>query len=355
MATLADIGKKVGVSESLVSKVLNGRMGTSGARQDLVELIQRTAKEMGHQKNSSALALSRSRQNVIGLFLHSFGRPGCGIMDSLQRGISVEALKWNQRLIQDYFVETEEFIALKGFANKANMDGLLIGGLPHEELMDDLLALQASGMPLVTLFDKQVAPSLPNVSFDPVEMGSMATNHLIEQGCRKIAHIVDFEDRFDGYCKALAGQDLPLDDRLVYREVTTSETPVEWWRELDENPDLLKTAPLFSYGRGCRAVEFLLASNVAFDGVVAQSDEEGLGVMNTLMEHRIRIPQEVRVIGMDNAPYCNFSRTPLSSVSQSGFSRGRIAFDMLMNLIEGKSVESVTIQPELFARESSVA
>ena len=331
MATLVDIAGKLNISVSLVSKVLNNKLGTTGARPELIESIRQTAKEMGYQRNCSALALRQGRQNAVGIFIHSFGRPGCGNVDALLQGVSVEAKRSNQRFILDYFVEANEFLAFKDLTNKSVMDGILLGGLPHVELMESLLELQASGMPVVTIFDKEMDARLPNVSFDQVEMGRMASEHLIQQGCRNLAHIVDFEDRYEGYCKALSENGIALAEGLVYRE----------------------GPPDFSYGRGCRAVEFLLESNADFDGVVAQSDEEAMGVVNTLFEKGLRVPEDVRVIGMDNAPYCNFARTSLSSVSQSGSQRGRIAFEMLMELIDGKPVESVMIDPRLFIRDST--
>jgi LacI family transcriptional regulator len=146
-----------------------------------------------------------------------------------------------------------------------------------------------------------------------------------------IAHIVDIDERYEGYCLALRNLHVPLMKELVYRE----------------------GGPEFSYERGVRAARYLLESKIEFDGVVAQSDEEALGIMNVLMDRGIRVPQGVRLIGMDNAPYCCFSQVPLSSVSQSSTERGRVAFNMLMALIEGDSVQSVTIPPQLFVRESS--
>lgn len=331
MATLVDIAKELDISVSLVSKVLNDKLGTTGARPELIDSIRETATKMGYRKNSSAVALRLGRHNAVGIFIHHFGRPGSGSVDSLLQGLSAEAKQRNQRFILDYFEDAEEFLALKDFTNKSVMDGILLGGLPHEELKDPLLSLRASGMPVATIFDKQISPLLPNVSFDQIEMGRIATEHLIQQGCRNIAHIVDFEERFEGYFTALAQNEIPLDEKLIYRE----------------------GGAVFSYDRGCRAAGFLLDSKVSLDGMVTQSDEEAMGVMNVLMERGVRIPGDVRIIGMDNAPYCNFSQVPLSSVSQSGAQRGRIAFEMLMSLIDGKSVESVTIPPRLFIRKST--
>lgn len=331
MATLVDIAKELDISVSLVSKVLNGRLGTTGARPELIEAIRNTAKEMDYRRNSSALSLRLGRHNAVGIFIHHFGRPGCGSVDSLLQGLSTEAKEHNQRFILDYFEKADEFMAFRDFTDKSVMDGLLLGGLPHEELLEPLLDLQKTGMPVATIFDKQISPLLPNVSFDQIEMGRIATEHLIQRGCRKIAHIVDFDERYEGYRTALSQNDLPLQEHLVYRE----------------------GGAVFSYDRGCRAAEFLLESKVGFDGIVTQSDEEAMGVLNVLMGRGIQVPGDVRVIGMDNAPYCTFSSVPLSSVSQSGAQRGRIAFGMLMSLIDGKTVESVTIPPRLFVREST--
>jgi LacI family transcriptional regulator len=331
MATLTDIAKELEISVSLVSKVLNDRLGTTGARPELIESIRETAHRMDYRKNSSALALQLGRQNSIGIFIHHFGRPGCGNVDALLQGVSAESKQSNQRFILDFFEEAEEFLAFKDFTDKSVMDGLILGGLQHEELTDNLLSLQASGMPIVTLFDQQINPLIANVSFDQVEMGRIATEHLIRQGCRKIAHIVDFETRYDGYCMALNQNDIAKEEKLIYRE----------------------GGAVFSYDRGRRAADFLVDAKVDFDGIVTQSDEEAMGVINVLMERGIQIPADVRIIGMDNAPYCTFSSVPLSTVSQSGSDRGRIAFEMLMSLIDGKSVEAVTIPPRLFIREST--
>lgn len=333
MATLVDIAKELNISVSLVSKVLNNRLGTTGARPELIESIRKTAEKMDYQKNSSALALRTGRHNAVGIFIHQFGRPGCGSVDSLLQGVAAEAKQCNQRFILDYFQNTDEFMAFKEFMNRSTMDGLLLGGLIDEDkdLEGPLLALKAAGMPVVTIFDKPISPVLPNVSFDQIAMGRIATEHLIQRGCRRIAHIVDFDDRYQGYCAALIQEGLPIDEKLIYQE----------------------GGAVFSYNRGCRAADFLLDSKTDFDGIVTQSDEEAMGVINVLMERGLRVPEDVRIIGMDNAPYCKFSPVPLSSVSQSGGQRGRIAFEMLMNLIDGKSAESVTISPRLFAREST--
>ena len=69
MATLRDIAARLGVSESLVSKVLRGRMGTTKARPEVIRAIHRTAEELGYAPNPAAQALVRGRQDVIGVFL----------------------------------------------------------------------------------------------------------------------------------------------------------------------------------------------------------------------------------------------------------------------------------------------
>jgi len=113
---------------------------------------------------------------------------------------------------------------------------------------------------------------------------------FIQQGCRNIAHIVDFDDRYQGYCEALIQNGLPVDKALVYQE----------------------GGAVFSYNRGCRAAGFLLDSKANFDGIVTQSDEEAMGVMNVLMKRGVQVPGDVRIIGMDNAPYCNFAQVSMS-------------------------------------------
>jgi DNA-binding LacI/PurR family transcriptional regulator len=94
-------------------------------------------------------------------------------------------------------------------------------------------------------------------------------------------------------------------------------------------------------------------AGIDFDGVVAQSDQQAMAVFNSLARLGINVPGQVRIIGVDNAPFCELNLVPLSSVSQQDLLRGQKAVQLLLGRIKGRAVENISIPPVLWPRESS--
>lgn len=331
MASLKDIADELGVSVSLVSKVLNDRMGTTGVRADLLEAIQAKAAELGYRKNTSAVALRQGRHDVIGVFVHRAGMAGSGIMEELLEGISTEAMKSHLKLLLNFFHTAGEFAELSEIVHHGVMDGLVMGGIIHPEIIETLVTIHGTGLPIVTVHDRELHDALPNVGIDQVKISRIAAEHLVAQGCRRIAHIHNRDDRTEGYRLALDAHGVEADPRWIY----------------NAEPD--------DYGHtvGAKAVRSLLEQGIAFDGFLAQSDQEGVGAINALFAAGHAVPGDVRVVGIDNAPYCEFARVPLSSVSQNYQERGRMAVEMLQEAAQGGDVKSVLVEPELYVREST--
>ncbi len=332
MATQKDIAQRLGVSPSLVSKVLNNRLGTTNVRPELVGAIRRTASQLGYRPNRTAQALAHGRQGVIGVFLRRLGQPGSGINEALAEGVLAEARAVDQKLLMNFYSTDDEFRLLCTLADRGIIDGLIVGGFLAERLYGDLLKVHRSGTPTVTAFQGHDRPPLPNVEVDQGEVARLATLHLIERGCRRIAHLNTHSFRCDGYRAALTGRGLAVDETLI------------WPAKYD-----------LTYRAGAQAVEHWLAHGIAFDGIVAQSDEQAVGALNTLIQRGRRVPEDVRIIGIDNAPYCNYSIVPLSSVSQNFDVIGRRAVRLLMEAIEhpDRPPASIAVAPVLHARRST--
>lgn len=332
MILLKDIANEVNVSVSLVSKVLNNKMGTTGISPDTVELVREAAKRLGYRKNTSAVALQKGRHNVFGVYAHHMGMPGSGIMEDMIKGIAYTAWKYRQRLSLAFFESTADAVELCESAHPNSMDGLIMAGLPHEEVLGQLRAIRDTGLPVVTLYDKPVADDIVNIGMSQIDVGYAATHHLLKCGARKIAHIVNNIERFEGYRKALREADIRYDEKRVYKCQTGSD---------------------YSHVTGETAITTFLHRNVEFDGVFAQSDQEAVGCIRALQLANIRVPEDVVVIGVDNAPYCEFVRIPITSVSQRLMERGEKAVDILMKLINGKKTESVNFAPLVIPRLST--
>lgn len=333
---LRDIAEQLNVSVSLVSKVLSGRLGTSGANVAKIRAIKDKARELGYQKNLLAEALRTGRQNVLALFLHRHGEPGSGIVDEMILGIAEEAARADQRLAIHYYESPQEFRSFIPRIHPNAIDGILLGGVPHFEIIDDLKAMYARRVPIVSIHDTQLDPQLPNIGIDQRQVTRIATNHLIDQGCTRIAHI-----------RVMASSTSLAPNRFEGYKIALKE------RDIDFRSEFVIEAKDFTYEVGVDAVQRLLASGIKFDGVVAACDTHGLATINTLARAGINVPEDVKVTGVDNAPFCRYGLVELTSVSQEFQVRGGLAARTLLDSLSGTEMSSTSVPPAIFVRRST--
>lgn len=335
--SLKDIARELNVSYSLVSKVLNERLGTTGVRPELKETILRKAREMNYRPNQQAAALKRGRQGAVGVLIHPIGEEGTEIASKLLNGISEGLAEHRLRLWLRFYKTGKEFLENISHTARHEIDGMIVVGFAHNEIFDMITKLHADGLPVVSVFEYQSIPGIANVAPDPIEQGCIATEHLLAQGCRRIAHLVTetketrpLKRRVTGYQMAHRRHDLP------------------------EDPSLLFAAPDYKLPSGEKAVRHWLEQGVEFDGIVAQSDHQAIGAIHELLRRGISVPGQVRVIGMDDSPLCMASPVPLSSVTAEWIEAGRRAADMIVSEIETKTPSpSLSISPRLAVRRSS--
>jgi DNA-binding LacI/PurR family transcriptional regulator len=333
---LRQIAEAVGVSVCLVSQVLNGRLKAGRARPEVIRSIRKTARELNYRKNLQAVALQTGRQNVIAVFLHCLGAPGSGILAELTHGISDEAREHHQRLLLHHYLSAAEFRELAVAAHPGAVDGVIVGGVSRRELAADLQALRKQGLPVVTIHNAPLRPSLPNVGSNQEEVGYKATRHLIERGCRQIVHV----------CVRTAARNSSAERHRGYRRAL-QEAGLRFAK------GLVVEASGYDYANGAMAIHTLLERGVAFDGLVGQSDSHAAAALNTLVSAGRRVPQEVKIIGVDDSPICTPAQVPLSSISQEFMERGRQAVRLLMQQVGGRSIRSMEVEPVVCAREST--
>jgi LacI family transcriptional regulator len=330
--SLKAIADRMGVSTSLVSKALSGRFGEgSGANPKTIAAIKAVAEELGYRKNYAAAALVSGRQNVIGAFVHGLGNPGSGITEDLVRGLSDGAVERGQRLMIRFFEKAEQFLAGLPEATPSLLDGIIVAGITHPELHGQLKGIEGNGVPIVRVHEDFNVREFQNVSVDHADMGRLATEHLLARGCRRIVHVGGQAARLAGFRDAMAdsGRAVPPQDVFAARG--------------------------FRHLEGEAAVVQFERAGVDYDGVVAQSDELAVGVMNALLRRGRSVPGQVKIVGMDNSPLCETSIVPLTSVSGEFYQRGLRAVRLLLDKIAGGAVESVRLPPTLHARASTVA
>lgn len=306
-------------------------MGTTVATEKSVKAIRQRALEIGYVKNSAAAGLALGRQNVIAVYIHQHGVAGSGIAEGLVLGIAGEARRRQQRLILNYFGDMSEFDMLAADINRNQMDHVILIGVMHKELIPRIERIRKQDIRVATMMDCGIHPSIANFGVNQSRIGESATQHLIEHGCRNIAHIKAVDYRYDGYRKALEAGGLAYRPELVYDSGLKD----------------------FSYEAGKRGATELMARGHKIDGIVAQSDLQALGAMHMLLSMNVRIPEDVKIIGVDNSPFCTFSIVPMSSVSQEDQKRGALVVQKLLKSLDGEPLKTIEIDPVVCARRST--
>ncbi|RKX47677.1 MAG: hypothetical protein DRP64_00410 [Verrucomicrobia bacterium] len=331
MASLKDIATSLDLSIPLVSKVLNGKLGSTGCSETKQQMIFAKAKELNYRPNLVARSLRDGRTGSIGVFVHPLGAPGSDLIERLLMGISARANQFEQRLCLSFFQTDREFLNHYTATARSELDGLLLAGVAHPKLIDLYEQIERNGVPIVTLFrdTTQISDNV-NIYCSDFQIGYLPTRHLLENSCRRIAHIHSFESRYQGYCKALEEKGIQEDPSLVY-------TAIE------------------SYGAdtGKAAVQHWINNGIEFDGLVAESDHQAFGAINELLAAGRRVPEDVKVFGADDSPICDLSPVPLSSVSQQLEEVGSLGIETLMKRINNKPVDSALISPALCLRAST--
>lgn len=333
MASLKDIASELNVSKTLVSAVLNNKQGTIRVSPLLAEAIRKKAEEMGYQKNLTAASLSVGRHDIVGVFIHRVGEVGSGILERMILGLEEKLHDQHQRMALSFFSTPEEFIKLSTVAHRGSMDGLIVGGWLHPELADAVYKISENGLPVVTVQNQPMHPAVINVGMSEESIGYIATRHLIEKGCRRIGYIRtrSLKLRYEGYCRAMQEAGLKIDPAWNFDS-----------KEL-----------FFSLASGEAFARKILNESIPLDGLVAGSDQQAAGAINIFQAASFRIPDDIKIIGVDNSAFCEFMPVPLSSVSQRITTMGRLAMDMLIKIQNGETVESMILEPELKVRRSS--
>lgn len=328
------IADELKVHVTLVSKVLNGRMGTSGVSPELAQRIRATAQAMGYRKNQNAAALRSGRHQVIAAYIdRRMGAAGSGIIEDLVAGISVGARDHQQRQIISFYDSVDDFRRIARSLNRGAVDGLVVAGLKSPELSDEVHRIQASGVPVATVFNDDLGEDVPNIKMHDAEIIRLATRHLIAQGRRRILHLSCSRAHEAGYVEALREAGLEVRPELIQYDFSDE---INFTRE-----------------QGERAVRRAIDAGIGFDAVCAQSDTQAIGAMYVLIRQGLRVPEDVMITGVDDSPLAKQAFIPLTSVNQCFERRGRLAIDMLTTLIAGKEAPPVVVEPVLVPREST--
>jgi LacI family transcriptional regulator len=329
--TLSDIAKDLKISAVTVSKALRNQGRISAHTRNRV---LKRARELDYRPNWVARSLVTRRTYTIGLLLPDFTHP---FFADIAKTIAETVRPRGYHVIISYFEEDPELEKVEADSLLARrVDGLILASSQTPDRLELFEQLQARKVPLV-LIDRPIEGVRASfVGVDNEAVGRLATAHLIERGCCRIAHLRGpqiglAEKRLKGYIACLKKNKLTAPARYVVDAGFQDHT-------------------------GYLAMKQLLAARPIPDGVFCYNDPVAIGAMKALREAGLRVPEDVAVVGAGNVHYSDALAVPLSTIDQKTREIGARAAELLLGQIGSKRpprAEKVLLVPELVPRNST--
>ncbi len=324
--TLEMVAAAAGVSAATVSRILNG---TAMVSDDKRSAVDEAIARLGFVPNPVARGLAGGRTLSIGVVTQAIDSPFYG---GALRGIedTLTAAGYSPLFVSGQWSATHEARCIDALRSR-RVDGISV---LTGRLSDAALAATARELPVVVTGRTMKAPSLCALDFDNFEGARLATHHLLSLGHRRIAFIAgdlkhpDGKERLRGYRSALEAAGLAYEPGLV----------------MPGN---------FTEASGLAAVERLIDSRQPFTAIFASNDQMAFGAGLALHRRRMRVPQDVSLVGFDDLASAVFSIPPLTTVHHPVVELGQLAAQAVLQLLAGETPTLALPQPRLVVREST--
>ena len=332
--TIYDLANKLNISIAKVSRGLKDDPAVSKkTRKKIFEL----AEEMGYRSNHFARNLRRQKTNTIGIIVHELNS---NFITSVLAGIEKITTEAGYDLIITHSSESH----VKEAANAKNLfhkrvDGLIASLSFDTDDLEHFRPFEEKGVPVI-FFDR-VEQRMNNsvVIIDNYKCGYQATQHLIEQGCKRIAHVTSslkrnvYAERYKGYKDALFDNNIQFDESLLIIN------------DLSENA-------------GIEAAKQILSMRPLADGAFITNDFVAAVCMRTLKENNIKIPRDIAIVGFNNDAIGKLIEPALTTINYPGKDMGEIVARNLINHLQGtgniQNIYTVIVSSDLVIRESSL-
>jgi len=295
------------------------------------------ARKLGYRSNNFASNLRKQRTNTIGVIVHELKSQ---FITSVLAGIEKVTTDANYDIIITHSSETFK----KESANALNLfhkrvDGVIASLAFDTEDLSHFEPFERKGIPVI-FFDRVFEKSEgAKVVINNMKAGYEATAHLIEQGCKRIAHITAnlkrnvYSERLKGYQLALAEHGLKYNDKLVIVDDLSEEA-------------------------SRNSAKKILAMRPIPDGIFITNDFCAAICIQTLKEAGIRIPEDIAVVGFNNDVISKIIEPKLTTINYPGLEIGEIVARNLIDHLLGNSnihlTNTIIIKSELIVRASSL-
>lgn len=332
--TIYDIARELSVSPSTVSRALKDHHSIGRKTK---KAVLRIAKRTGYKPNALAASLRNNKTNTIGIIMSEISRP---FISSLISGVEIAANRagYNVIICQSHDSYNNE-VANAQSLYASRVEGLVVSLAMETIKYDHFQQFMENDIPVVFVDRVPEEISSDKVIIDNFSAGFKATEHLIEVGCKRIAHFGGaqrrniYRDRQNGYIQALRKYNLEIDEDLIINTyVTNSEEGLKITKRLMD----LDTPP---------------------DGIFSANDTAAVSAIQYAKSVGISVPDQLAVIGFNNDPISLIIDPALSTVTHPAVEMGKIAAHQILNHKVNKEIvksRSTVLDTELIIRASSL-
>ena len=333
--TLKDLAKELALSASTISRALDNHPGISPETKEKVKL---KAEELGFTRNSIAASFRKSKTLTIAVIAPRIDIHFHSLVIS---GIEEYAYKtgYNVTIFQSRDSLKREKKITETLQNNM-FGGVIICQASETKAYEHFKKLTKMKMPIVFYDRVPTGLEASKIIINDYESSFRATEHLIEVGCKRIAHIGGsqstgiFKSRFEGYEAALKKHNLPVHKELVH-----------FTKDL-------------SYDEGILIANKLLSEHPKPDGIFCSNDYTAVSAIQVFQKSGVKIPEQIAIVGFSNYPISKIIEPNLTTINDRAFDMGQAAAKLLIRQIEEEDdfiqSEIVTIKTELIIRESSM-
>ncbi|VAW03542.1 Transcriptional regulator of maltose utilization, LacI family [hydrothermal vent metagenome] len=332
--TSFDIAHLAGVSQPTVSRALRNSPLVS---EETREKIQAIAKKLNYQVDINARNLRSKNTRTLALLLSEDPGTDDSLINPFFLSMLGSITRASARMGYDLLISFQQqgVNSHADYENAHRADGIIFLGYgDYITYVEKISHLDKMGAHFITW-----GPVLPDqlghfIGCDNLNSAYLSIRHLTDLGHKKIAflgiaseHRPEFNQRYQGYVKALLEAKLMVNPKLQIDADTSEEM-------------------------GYEATMELLKSKLQFDAIFGASDLIAIGAIKALQENGLRIPEDVAVIGFDNIPTASFTNPPLTTVQQDTMLAGELLVENLLKLIRGEEVDSILMPAKLIIRDS---
>lgn len=332
--TSRDVARLAGVSRTTVSLVLNNVPDVHISPETRQRVLE-AARQLNYYPDVSARRLVSGRTHTIALVWHR--GPDQMYRDAflpgLLQGATRAARRYGYHVLFRPIESDEPDDAYVELARGRHTDGLILSGPRSDDTA--LLDLHREGFPIV-IHGQLPGTDVPSVDVDNVQGATVAVEHLLRLGHRRIGMITNAppaytasRQRLEGYRQALETAGIPYDEELVR------------YGNFDEES-------------GRQAMEALLSLGERPTAVFIASDMVAIGALRALREHGLQVPEDIAVVGFDDIATARYLTPALTTVHVPAFGLGWSAAELLIRIIEGDlpNETQVRLETQLVVRES---